>query len=98
MPHLHIRLHGLVLNPLNAQLNPTCHLLASLAARHILHVSGIRVNLLSLLHLGKGCWGEGVLLALLNTRLLSYWTCCISDEPDGTDYSGLDCCDLKSDL
>ena len=33
-----------VLNPLNAELNPICHLLALLGAHHILHVSGIRVN------------------------------------------------------
>ena len=31
-------------NPLNAQLNPICHLLALLGAHHILHVSRIRVN------------------------------------------------------
>ena len=31
-------------NPLNAELNPICHLLALLGAHHILHVSGIRVN------------------------------------------------------
>jgi len=30
--------------PLNAELNPICHLLALLGARHILHVSRIRVN------------------------------------------------------
>jgi hypothetical protein len=33
-----------VLNPLNAELNPICHLLALLGACHILHVSRIRVN------------------------------------------------------
>ena len=33
------------LNPLNAKLNPICHLLALLGAYHILHVSRIRVNL-----------------------------------------------------
>jgi len=33
-----------VLNPLNAALNPTCHLLALLGAHHILHVSRIRVK------------------------------------------------------
>jgi hypothetical protein len=33
-----------VLNPLNAELNPTCHLLALLEAHHILHVSRIRVK------------------------------------------------------
>jgi hypothetical protein len=33
-----------VLNPLNAELNPICHLLALLGAHHILHVSRIRVK------------------------------------------------------
>ena len=31
-------------NPLNAQLNPICHLLALLGAQHILHVSRVRVK------------------------------------------------------
>jgi hypothetical protein len=31
-------------NPLNAKLNPICHLLALLGDHHILHVSRIRVN------------------------------------------------------
>ena len=31
-------------NPLNAELNPICHLLALLGANHILHVSRIRVR------------------------------------------------------
>jgi len=31
-------------NPLNAKLNPICHVLALLGAHHILHVSGIRVK------------------------------------------------------
>ena len=31
-------------NPLNAELNPICHLLALVGVRHILHVSGVRVN------------------------------------------------------
>ena len=33
-----------VLNPLIAELNPICHLLALLGAHHIFHVSGLRVN------------------------------------------------------
>jgi hypothetical protein len=33
-----------VFKGLNAELNPTCHLLALLGAHHILHVSRIRVN------------------------------------------------------
>jgi hypothetical protein len=32
------------LNPLNTELNLICHMLALLAAHHILHVSGIRGN------------------------------------------------------
>jgi hypothetical protein len=31
-------------DPLDAELNPVCHLLALLGARHFLHVSRIRVN------------------------------------------------------
>jgi hypothetical protein len=33
-----------ILNPLNAELNSICHLLALLGAHHILHISRIRVN------------------------------------------------------
>jgi hypothetical protein len=33
------------LNPLNAELNPICHLLELLGVRHILHVRGLRVNI-----------------------------------------------------
>ena len=32
------------INPLNAELNPICHLLALLGTHHIFHVSGLRVN------------------------------------------------------
>jgi len=32
------------INPLNAELNPICHLLAFFGAHHILHISRIRVN------------------------------------------------------
>ena len=35
---------GLQFNPLNAELNPICHLLALLAAHHIFYVSGLRVK------------------------------------------------------
>jgi len=41
-PVLYIR--RMVLNPLNAELNPICHLIALLGAHHILHVSGLRVK------------------------------------------------------
>jgi len=33
------------INPLNAELNPICHLLALLEVHHILHVSKIRVKM-----------------------------------------------------
>jgi hypothetical protein len=33
-----------VLNPLNAELNPICHLLTLLGAHHILHVSMMRIK------------------------------------------------------
>jgi len=33
-----------VLNPLNTELNPICHLLALLGAHHFLHVSRIRLK------------------------------------------------------
>jgi len=39
---------GGVVNPLKAELNPICHLLALLGAHPILHVSRIRVNATSL--------------------------------------------------
>ena len=36
------------INPLNAELNPICYLLALLGAHHFLHVSRIRVKSLTL--------------------------------------------------
>jgi len=36
--------HKASFNPLNAELNPICHLLAILGAHHILHVSRMRVK------------------------------------------------------
>ena len=41
-------LDTLIFNPLNAELNSICHLLALLGAHHILHVSGLRVKLCKL--------------------------------------------------
>jgi len=45
---LHLLLASVHFNPLNAELNPICYLLALLGAHHFLHVSGIRVKLLTL--------------------------------------------------
>jgi hypothetical protein len=52
-------LYSFIINPLNAKLNPICHLLVLLEAHHILHVSRIRVNLLILLW----CYNSGRVLA-----------------------------------
>jgi hypothetical protein len=41
-------LYSQLLNPLNTELNPICHLLALLRAHLIFHVSRIRVNALDL--------------------------------------------------
>jgi len=35
----------MLVNPLNAELNPICHLLALLGAHPIFHISRIRVNI-----------------------------------------------------
>jgi len=35
---------GIELNPLNAELNSICHLLALLGAHHIFHIRGLRVK------------------------------------------------------
>jgi len=34
----------LIVNPLNAGINPACHLVALLGAHHILHISSIKVK------------------------------------------------------
>ena len=39
---------SVLINPLNPELNPICYLLALLGAHHFLHVSRIRVKLLTL--------------------------------------------------
>jgi hypothetical protein len=39
--------YPIAVNPLNAELNPICYLVALLGAHHFLHVSRIRVKLLT---------------------------------------------------
>ena len=46
--HLVIDTPLAVINPLKPELNPICYLLALLGAHHFLHVSRIRVKLLTL--------------------------------------------------
>jgi hypothetical protein len=45
-------------NPLNAELNPICHLLVLLGAHPILHISRIRVNLVLFLKACDHCFTE----------------------------------------
>ena len=45
----------LFLNPLNAELNPIRHLLALVGARHIVHISSIRVNVVLTPYKLRGC-------------------------------------------
>jgi len=50
-----------VLNPLKPELNPICYLLALLGAHHFLHVSRIRVKLLTLRRLMPYIYGAPIL-------------------------------------
>jgi len=50
-----------LVNPLNAELNPICYLLALLGAYHFLHVSRIRVKSLTLRLLMSYIYGAPVL-------------------------------------
>jgi len=52
---------SLTINPLNPELNPICYLLALLGAHHFLHVSRIRVELLTLRRLMSYIYGAPIL-------------------------------------
>ena len=56
----------MAINPLNAELNPICYLLALLRARHFLHVSRIRVKSLTLRLLMSYIYMEHQFLMFLN--------------------------------
>jgi len=55
------KLHNEELNPLNLELNPICYLLALLGAHHFLHVSRIRVKLLTFRLLMSYIYGAPIL-------------------------------------
>jgi len=55
------RLHTCTINPLNAELNPICYLLALLGAHHFLHVSRIRVKSLTFRLLMSYIYGAPIL-------------------------------------
>ena len=50
-----------IFNPLNPELNPICYLLALLGAHHFLHVSRIRVKLLTFRRLMSYIYGARIL-------------------------------------
>jgi len=54
-------LYELTFNPLSPELNPTCYLLALLGAHHFLHVSKIRVKLLTFRLLMSYIYGTPIL-------------------------------------
>jgi len=67
-------------DPLNAQLNPICHLLALLGAHLILHVSGVRVNCASyvfllLYFMYSYCYVCCVLYILFSSCQLAFFGC-----------------------
>ena len=55
-----------VFNPLNPELNPICYLLALLGAHHFLHVSRVRVKLLTLRRLMSYIYMEHPFLMFLD--------------------------------
>ena len=52
---------SVLFNPLNAELNPICYLLALLGAHHFLHVSRIRIKLLTFRRLMSYIYGAPIL-------------------------------------
>ena len=54
-------LSGTQINPLKPELNPICYLLALLGAHHFLHVSRIRVKLLTFRRLMSYIYGAPIL-------------------------------------
>ena len=59
--HLFVQIHIGMINPLNAELNPICCLLALLGAHHFLHVSRIKVKSLTLRLLMSYIYGAPIL-------------------------------------
>ena len=57
---LYLQVNFYLLNPLNAELNPICYLLA-LLAHHFLHVSSVRVKSLTLRLLMSYIYGVPIL-------------------------------------
>ena len=58
---VYIPLPSFEINPLNPELNPICYLLALLGAHHFLHVSRLRVKLLTFRLLTSYIYGAPIL-------------------------------------
>jgi hypothetical protein len=67
----------ITINPLNAELNPICHLLAFVGARHIVHVSRIWVKPPISCHVERTCdhnLGPQSVISLLHVlNILKKW-------------------------
>jgi hypothetical protein len=64
------------INPLNAKLNPICHLLALLGAHPILHISRVRVKIYILLYaffLGNSLASEFYIDIFINCSWVVTW-------------------------
>jgi len=72
-----------IFNPLNAKLNPICHLLALLGAHHMLHVSSIRVNWKPLTKRSQGRpkyrWEDNIKQDICQLKI-QYWIACVQDQ------------------
>jgi hypothetical protein len=66
-PHRISYMNHMYFNPLNATLNPICHLLALLGAHHILHISRIRVKE----HYSCG-WRRSIALSLFLYKMYEF--------------------------
>ena len=67
-----------IINPLNAELNPICHLLELLRAHHIFHFSRLRVNIEEICYTSVLIDWEILHPANTNGRSLNLWDMCES--------------------
>jgi hypothetical protein len=60
------------INPLNAELNPICHLLALLGAHLILHISRIRVSVIENKNEQCTVWNRVVILIMTQKQEMNF--------------------------
>ena len=78
--HVALPTYLILLNPLNAKLNPICHLLALLEAHHIPNISRIRGNLITLIRFGEEyrSWSSSLCSLFLHTLFVNTLSLCCS--------------------